>query len=64
MRVEEQFSLTLSVEEMEAMVECCFIGLEHDLLDGMPKAFALAIVESWNEVADEAGEPQQQEMLQ
>lgn len=64
MRVEEMFSLTLSVEEMEAMVECCFIGLEHDLLDGMPKAFALAIVESWNESAEEADEPQEQVTMQ
>lgn len=66
MIAETMYRLTFTPDEMEALYEVCMTALEADILDGMPKGFALAIVESYNEAADEAEDYEQgaQEMLQ
>ncbi len=64
MIAETMYRLTFNGEEMDAMYEVCMSALEADLLEGMPKAFAMAIVESYNEAADEADEQETQETYQ
>ena len=49
MHIEPLTRLTLTDEEMSALYEVCASALEHDLLDGIGLAFALAIVETFKE---------------
>lgn len=49
MHVEPLTRLTMTDEEMAALYEVCASALEHDLLDGIGLAFALAIVETFKE---------------
>lgn len=49
MQIENMTRLMLSDDELSALYEVCASALEHDLLDGMPLAFALAITEALQE---------------
>lgn len=53
MHVEPLTRLTLTDEEMAAMYEVCASALEHNLLDGIGLAFALAIVKTFKDSDDE-----------
>ncbi len=44
MQIENMTRLMLSDKEVSALYEVCSSALENNLLDGMPMAFALAIV--------------------
>lgn len=53
MQVEQLTKLLLSDEEMAALYEVCAVSLENNLLNEMPLAFALAIVETFKDYDDE-----------
>ena len=53
MQLEQLTRLLLNDEEMAALYEVCATSLENNLLDGMPLAFALAIVETFKELDDD-----------
>lgn len=53
MQLEQLTRLLINDEEMAALYEVCATSLENNLLDGYPLAFALAIVETFKEMADE-----------
>ena len=53
MQIENMTRLMLNDEEVSALYEVCASALENNLLDGMPMAFALAIVETLQEPDDE-----------
>ena len=44
MQIENMTRLMLNDEEVSALYEVCASALENNILDGMPMAFALAIV--------------------
>ncbi len=52
MQIEQLTRLSLSDDEIAALYEVCATALENNLLDGMPLAFALAIVETLQESDD------------
>lgn len=54
MQIENMTRLMLNDEEVSALYEVCAIALEKNILDGMPMAFAIAIVETLQE-PDEDG---------
>jgi len=66
MIAECMYRLTFSGDEMDALYEVCTSALEACLLEGPAKGFAAAIVESYDEAAEDAEdyEPRAQEMLQ
>lgn len=53
MQLEQLTKLLLNDDEMAALYEVCATSLENNLLDGMPLAFALAIVETFKELEDD-----------
>lgn len=53
MQLEQLTRLLLNDDEMAALYEVCATSLENNLLDGMPLAFALAIVETFKGLEDD-----------
>ena len=64
MRIESLTRLTFDPDEVAALYEVCASALEANILDGHPLAFALAIVESMQEVEDEAVDQEEGVTLQ
>ena len=52
MQIENMTRLMLNDDEVSALSEVCASALEKNILDGMPMAFALAIVETLQEPDD------------
>lgn len=52
MQIENMTRLMLNDDELSALYEVCASALEKNILDGMPLAFALAIVETLQEPED------------
>ena len=52
MQIENMTRLMLNDDELSALYEVCASALEKNILDGMPMAFALAIVETLQEPDD------------
>ena len=53
MQIENMTRFVMSDEEVSALYEVCASALENNILDGMPMAFALAIVETLQEPDEE-----------
>lgn len=52
MQIENMTRLMLNDDELSALYEVCASALEKNILDGMPMAFALAVVETLQEPVD------------
>jgi len=63
MQIENMTRLMLSYEEVSALYEVCASALENNILDGMPMAFALAIVETLQEPDDDQIEVEEVESI-
>jgi hypothetical protein len=53
MQIENMTRFVMNDEEVSALYEVCASALENNLMDGMPMAFALAIVETLQEPDEE-----------
>ena len=53
----------LNDDELSALYEVCSVALEKNILDGMPLAFALAIVETLQEPEDDQIEVEEVESI-
>ena len=63
MQIENMTRLMLNDEEVSALYEVCASALENNILDGMPMAFALAIVETLQEPDDDQIEVEEVESI-
>lgn len=63
MQIENMTRLMLNDEEVSALYEVCASALENNLLDGMPMAFALAIVETLQEPDEDQIEVEEVEAI-
>ncbi len=52
MQIDNMTRLMLNDDELSALYEVCASALEKNILDGMPMAFALAIVDTLQEHGD------------
>ena len=63
MQIENMTRLMLNDEEVTALYEVCASALEKNILDGMPLAFALAIVETLQEPDEDQIEVEEVESI-
>lgn len=63
MQIENMTSLMLNDDELSALYEVCASALEKNILDGMPMAFALEIVETLQEPDEDGIEVEEVEAI-
>ena len=63
MQIENMTRLMLNDEEVSTLYEVCASALENNILDGLPMAFALAIVETLQEPDEEGIEVEEVESI-
>ena len=63
MQIENMTRLMLNDDELSALYEVCASALEKNILDGMPMAFALAIVETLQEPDEDKIEVEEVESI-
>ena len=63
MQLENMTRLMLNDEEVSALYEVCASALEKNILDGLPMAFALAIIETLQEPDEDQIEVEEVESI-